>query len=208
MSNLDQFKSDIARVFFSIPASHGYLLAGGGALLASEISDRPTEDLDFFGHSETQDMAIVSRIFELVASVQGWRTTPIRRAEEFVRLQVRGDETITIDICRDVPPLLPINLTSDGPTFAGPELGGRKLLALFSRAEARDFVDIFILANKFGRAVLTQSARELDAGFASVPLRQALDRVSIYSDADLPIDRELVPALREFFRDWAAGLSA
>lgn len=48
MSNLDQFKSDIARVFFSIPASHRYLLAGGGALLASEISDRPTEDLDFF----------------------------------------------------------------------------------------------------------------------------------------------------------------
>lgn len=153
-------------------------------------------------------MAIVSRVFELVATVNGWRTTPIRRTEEFVRLQVRGDETITIDICRDIPPILPINLTSDGPTFAGPELGGRKLLALFSRAEARDFVDVFVLTNKFGRTVLTQSARELDPGFASVPLRQALDRVSIYSDDELPIDRELVPALREFFRDWVDELTA
>lgn len=79
MNNLDQFKSDVARLFFSLPASDGYVLAGGGALLASGLSHRHTEELDFCGHRETRQMAIVGRIFELVATREGWNAQPIRR---------------------------------------------------------------------------------------------------------------------------------
>ena len=33
---------------FALPASRGFLLAGGAALLAQHLTARPTEDLDFF----------------------------------------------------------------------------------------------------------------------------------------------------------------
>jgi hypothetical protein len=49
MSGLTPFQEDVARLFFSLPASDGFLLAGGGALLATGLSTRPTEDRDFFG---------------------------------------------------------------------------------------------------------------------------------------------------------------
>jgi hypothetical protein len=32
---------------FPLPASRGFLLAGGAALLAQHLTARPTEDLDF-----------------------------------------------------------------------------------------------------------------------------------------------------------------
>ena len=42
------FQLEVARLFFALPASHGFLLAGGAALLAQHLTARPTEDLDFF----------------------------------------------------------------------------------------------------------------------------------------------------------------
>lgn len=49
MSGLSAFQIEVARVFFALPASEGFLLAGGSALLASGLTSRPTKDLDFFG---------------------------------------------------------------------------------------------------------------------------------------------------------------
>jgi Nucleotidyl transferase AbiEii toxin, Type IV TA system len=38
----------VARLLFALPASKGFLLAGGVALLAQHLTWRPTEDVDFF----------------------------------------------------------------------------------------------------------------------------------------------------------------
>lgn len=45
---LNAFQLEVARLFFTLPASQGFLLAGGAALLAQHLTARPTEDLDFF----------------------------------------------------------------------------------------------------------------------------------------------------------------
>ena len=45
---LPAFQLEVARVFFALPASNGFVLAGGAALLAQHLTARPTEDLDFF----------------------------------------------------------------------------------------------------------------------------------------------------------------
>ena len=208
MRDLSQFQAEVARTFFSLPASDGYVLAGGGALLASGFSDRPTDDLDFFGHRSTRDVAIVSRIFELAAYQRGWGTRPIRRQEEFVRMEIIGPATVTIDICFDVAPTTSINVTPHGPVFNGQELGGRKLLALFSRAKARDFVDVFVLARRFGKESLLTRAKEIDLGVGPEPLCEAFGMLARYDDADLPIDQTHVAELREFFRSWTAELTA
>lgn len=208
MKDLNEFQSEVARAFFSLPSADGYVLAGGGALLASGLSDRPTDDLDFFGHRATRDVAIASRIFELAAIMEGWRTRVTRRAEEYVRMDIQGPATCTIDICLDVAPTRSVNMTKHGPVFAGQELGGRKLLALFSRAKPRDFVDVFLLAGLYGKDNILERAREIDLGVGSEPLCEAFGLLPRYDDVDLPINQELVPELREFFRSWAEELSA
>lgn len=49
MSTLTPFQTEVAQLFFSLPASDGFLLAGGAALLAADLTTRPTDDLDLFG---------------------------------------------------------------------------------------------------------------------------------------------------------------
>lgn len=45
---LTDFQLEVARLFFSLPVSHGFLLAGGAAPAAQHLTERPTQDLDFF----------------------------------------------------------------------------------------------------------------------------------------------------------------
>ena len=55
----------------------------------------------------------------------------------------------------NAPPDLPASVTAAGPTLAPEELAGHKLLALFDRAAARDFSDVYVLARLFGRTTGT-----------------------------------------------------
>ena len=41
--DLSAFQLEVARLFFALPASQGFLLAGGAALLAQHLTARPTE---------------------------------------------------------------------------------------------------------------------------------------------------------------------
>ena len=46
---LTDFQVQVARLFFSLPAAQGFLLAGGAALVAQHLTSRPTQDLDRVG---------------------------------------------------------------------------------------------------------------------------------------------------------------
>jgi len=59
---------------------------------------------------------------------------------------------VLIDLAVNAPPDLPLSVTSAGPTLAPEELAGHKLLALFDRAAAPDFADVYFLArNTYGQ---------------------------------------------------------
>ena len=55
-SALTPFQIEVARLFFNLPASGGFLLAGGAALLAQRLTTRPTQDLDFFTRTGAGDV--------------------------------------------------------------------------------------------------------------------------------------------------------
>jgi hypothetical protein len=57
--DLSAFQLEVTRLFFALPASQGFLLAGGAALLAQHLTARPTEDLDLFDRAAARDFADV-----------------------------------------------------------------------------------------------------------------------------------------------------
>jgi hypothetical protein len=74
----------------------------------------------------------------------------IHDSPTFCRLVVIDrDNEVLVDLAVDSPPHLPPTMTLLGPTLAPLELAGRKLLALFGRAEARDFADVSVLSERF-----------------------------------------------------------
>ncbi len=81
------------------------------------------------------------------------------------------------------------------------------MIALFDRAEARDFVDIYRLAQRFSADLLLARAAEVDAGFDSAIFADMLTTLSRFTDADLAVPSEQLSELRRFFTDWRAELT-
>lgn len=206
MSGLTVFQSKVARVFFSLPASEGFLLAGGGALLASGLTSRPTIDLDFFGDRRRVDVADAANQFESAASQHGWTVERVQVTATFIRLRVVGDDELIVDLAIDSPPGRVPVLSAAGPTFDPEELAGRKLGALFGRAEARDFTDVYVLAQRFGRAVLLERAAEVDLGFSHDVLAEMMRTLDRFDDDELPVTAAEVASIRAYFAAWAEEL--
>ena len=140
---LPPFQLEVARMFFALPASRGFLLAGGGALLAQRLTARPTEDLGFFTAPERGHVPAARDALEAAARQRCWSTERIHDSDTFCRMVIRSDDSgVLIDLAVNAPPDLPASVTPAGPTLAPEELAGNKLLALFDRAAARDFADI------------------------------------------------------------------
>ena len=76
MPDLTDFQLEVTRLFFSLPASKGFLLAGGAALLAQHLTTRPTEDLDFFTAPDRGHVPAARDALEAAARRQGWAGLP------------------------------------------------------------------------------------------------------------------------------------
>jgi hypothetical protein len=70
---LTEFQIEVAHVFFDLPSSSGFLLAGGAALLAQQLTDRPTHDLDLFTSPGRGDVMMVVVEFEVAAGARSSR---------------------------------------------------------------------------------------------------------------------------------------
>lgn len=203
MTGLTDFQTEVAQLFFSLPASQGFLFAGGGALLATGLTTRPTHDLDFFGHPTDADLAAARDQFEVAVAARGWRCERVQDADTFVRLLLSGDDDVIVDLAIDAAAQLPPVVTIVGPTFDPEELAGRKLAALFDRAAARDFTDVYALAERFGREVLVERASQVDLGFDLVVLAEMMTTIDRFADDELPIGCADVESVRRFFHKWA-----
>ena len=78
--DLSAFQLEVARLFFALPASKGFLLAGGGALLAQHLTARATEDLDFFTAPERGHVPAARDALEAAAHQRGWIAERIQTA--------------------------------------------------------------------------------------------------------------------------------
>ncbi len=117
----------------------------------------------------------------------------------------RWEDEVLVDLAIDSPPHATPTMTVLGPTLAPVELAGRKLLALFGRAEARDFADVYLLAQRFGKEALMQEAELLDAGFDRTILAQMIGTLGRFADDEIPLGD--IPAAKAFFGDWIDELA-
>lgn len=156
---LTDLQVDLAAIFFALDAAEGYFVAGGAALLASDLIDRPTDDLDLFAAAPTTSVTPARDAFVQELHERACGVVMIQDGATFCRMVVTraGEETL-VDLAIDSPPHSRPTITVLGPTLAPLELAGRKLPALFGRAEARDFADIYVLTQRFGKAALIEKA--------------------------------------------------
>ena len=215
--SLDPLHEQIARIALALPEAGRVALAGGGAMLAHDLVDRPTQDVDLF----TPDPAEVTRLTDALAvalRAEGAQVRVDRRGPGFTRLvvTVAGGRSVVVEIAHDARIREAVQL-SFGRVLHPDEVAADKTLALFGRAAARDLVDVGAQLRRCTLEQLCELAAEKDAGFDRRVFADALAAAAAHSDAafaELGLGPATAAALRASTAGWraqlldAAGMSA
>ena len=187
---LDPLQERIARVALAMPGAESLALAGGGAMLAHRLVKRPTQDVDMFTPEDVPALAdALLAVLEsdgLLVIVEAYTSTDVRLTV------TESSGPCKVELARDARIRPPVRLDV-GAVLHQEEIAADKMLALFGRAAARDFVDVAALLRTFPAERLLDLAAEKDPGSTgatsrqrSAPSTDSTTRTSPRSDSPAP----------------------
>jgi hypothetical protein len=206
----------IARIALAAGGRYGLALAGGYAVSAHGMGNRPSGDVDLFTSWQRR-----GEFPELAAAViaalksAGYKASIIMSAETFTRLILTdpadGSEE-KIELSVDWRAHEPVQLDV-GPVLHADDAVANKVCALFGRALPRDFLDVdaAILSGRYTREQLLELAAEADRGFDRLLFADALGALTQITDtafAEYRVDPAMVADMRHRFAQWRRELIA
>ena len=211
MEILTNLQKKILLHFSELPDAEAFYLTGGTALSAFFLKHRRSNDLDFFTNVEELILPL-SRKIEASLIKEGFKAERLRGFHSFVELSVSsGNDSTVVHFALDSPfrfeqpsnieeiPGLKVDSHIDMAT--------NKLLALFGRAELRDFLDIyFLVKDRYTKNELIEKSAQKDPGFDLYWLGVAMERINNFSDDSPDLHLLTRPCkmneLKEFFSNW------
>lgn len=176
----------------------GFALAGGAALYAHGVSERPTDDLDSFSAICQDFQAAFDKATAALAGA-GFDVRVDRRSETFCRLVVSQHRALRqpfrVDLGIDSI-LWGIEASPFGPALSTRELAANKILAAFGRNEPRDLCDLERLSGRSTTWRMLADAKEKDPGFDAEILCEMISRTLSRPHAEWPT--EDLSAVRAF----------
>lgn len=183
MSGGQERQRRIASIALQASGADEFALAGSGAIREHGLIDRPTEDIDLFTVAQAQPSfeSAVDNV-EFALRDAGYEVSEDTRVSGFARLivvEADGHYTTDIDMGIDWRASKPVKL-GIGPVLDIHDAVGNKVAALFSRGEARDYLDVDSIRQKsrFSDQELLDLAANADPGFTPEMFCDALDRVA------------------------------
>jgi hypothetical protein len=164
-----EYQREVTRLALDALASGGFALAGSGAIREHGIIDRPTQDIDLFT-SVTSTGAFAASTKRLAAAMRerGFEVVERRTAPQFANSSVTSPtgQTVEVDLGVDWRAAEPVTL-SIGPVLSLEDAVGSKVVAVYSRAEVRDYLDLDAIreSRRFTDGQLLDLAADRDPGF-------------------------------------------
>jgi hypothetical protein len=213
---VSEFHRQVAAIALAAAGRHGFALAGGNALMAHGIIDRPTEDVDLFTDQETGVEAAADEVevrlrdasFEaerqdgtaglgdifpgMDQGLAEWIVTA--PGGEQMMLQMAYFDRTRGPVAMDIGPVLDLE-----------DVLGGKVCALASRAVERDYLDTAAALERYSVDQLIAFARRLDPGLTSQDFADAgrrLDHMDDEAFARYGLSRRDVTTLREQLAAW------
>ena len=213
---IDELQREVATIALRTAARHGFALAGGNALIAHGIVDRPTDDVDLFSDQETGVTAAAQAVQDALCEA-GFFADRIDNAggledlfegmgeglAEWIITAPGGQQTMLqmAYFDRNHGPV-----TMDvGPVLDVEDLAAWKTIALLSRVEPRDYMDVAACLDHYTIDGLISLARRLDPGLDGRDIADVGQRLDGLPDgifARYGLDSEDVARLRQKFADW------
>ncbi len=213
---ISELQREVATIALRAAARHGFALAGGNALIAHGVIDRPTEDVDLFSDQETGvsaaadavesallEAGLVTERLERMGELEDIFDGASEGLAEWVVTAPNGQQTMLqmayFDRTRG-----PVTMDV-GPVLDLDDLAGWKLVALLNRAEPRDYVDIAAALEHYTMDQLISLAKRLDPGLDDRDFADAGRRLDSMPDqlfAVYQLSQHDIARLRERFSDW------
>jgi hypothetical protein len=207
----------IAEIALAAAGSYGLALAGGYAVRAHGLGNRPSGDVDLFTDWRSRaDFPAATETVIVALEERGYTVNMTIRGDTFARLLVRapGDgadaEPDKVELAADWRAHPPV-LLAVGPVLHPDDAVANKMCALYGRALARDFLDVdaAVTSGRYTWEHLLELAANADAGFDSVMFSHALGALSQITDAafaEYGVSPEETALLRQRFARWRAEL--
>jgi len=204
----------IARIALAAGAQYGLALAGGYAVSAHGMGNRPSGDVDLFtswqhrGEFQELKAAVISAL-----EAAGYKVSVIMSAETFTRLTLDTPEGGTeekVELSVDWRAHDPVQLAI-GPVLHADDAVANKVCALFGRALPRDFLDVdaAILSGRYTREQLLELAADADHGFDRLLFADALGALTQITDAafaEYSTSPGAIADMRHRFAQWRREL--
>ena len=213
MSDERELQRELTRAALTALDGRAFALAGSGAIREHGIVDRATQDVDLFTNDldpAAFDAAVDALAGDLTRS--GFDVDQVRRSQQFAQLRITtGDgRSVDMDLAVDWREREPVTLAV-GPVLSLSDAVGSKLNALYTRAEARDYLDVDAnrASGHFTDQQLVDAAAERDAGFERTMFASQLDQVQRIRPervARYGVDAEQLDAIKQRFTEWASQL--
>lgn len=205
----------IAKVALAAGSRFGLALAGGYAVAAHGIGNRPSGDVDLFTSWQHRD-----EFPELTAAVvaaledAGYKASVVMSAATFARLTVTGPDGTEekVELSADWRAREPVQLDV-GPVLHADDAVANKVCALFGRALPRDFLDVdaAISSGRYTRERLLDLAANADLGFDRLLFADALGALPQITDAafaEYHVEPATISDMRHRFAQWRQDILA
>lgn len=209
---LDPLQERIIRAAQALPESRTLALAGGCAVITQGLVDRITRDVDLFTELDADEAVRVCAALRTALATDGLRIEPAHRpphTNRFVAVDPASGIGTVVEVFPDGGRLRPPVLLALGPVLHPDDLAADKTLALWGRAEPRDYLDVIALRERYGGPRLLELAAEKDRGFTLETFIKALRsirRLRAVDWADAGIDKKRVNAINASVEEWRIEL--
>jgi hypothetical protein len=203
---MDDLHRELARIAFAAGDDLGLMLAGGYAIRAHGLTERPSGDLDLATSAGVALPSILARLAEAFRQ-HGFDVQLIESSPRMARLQVtRGAEACEVDLLKEAvgaPALFDL-----GPVLALDDAVGLKVRPLADRALHRDFIDVHAAAVKAGYSWpdLERLGARHAQSWSLADLADRLSAIELRDDATFEVyglTEEQIREIRRWALDWA-----
>jgi hypothetical protein len=214
---MDPVHLRLAEIGLRVAARYGFALAGGYAVQAHGILDRPSEDIDLFTAWERRD-DFATAVDAVVGGYRdaGYSVEVTQRFDTFSRLAVTDpaepEHPYKVELAANWRALPPV-MMDVGPVLHADDVLAGKMSALYTRAEPRDFLDIdaALTTGRYSRTQLCELAEQSDAGFDRRVLADLFGMLERYPDrrfAAYGAAPAHIAGMRKRFAQWREELAA
>lgn len=129
------------KIALSAVGDRGFALAGGNALSEHGIGNRQSDDVDLFTDRMDDNVATTVERLKGAFEEQGYSAEIIRSNPDHARIEVtQGQDKVQLDLGKDFRSK-PAVETDIGPVIHVDDAVGSKAASIYTRGEAKDFVD-------------------------------------------------------------------